>query len=97
MLRLIMVKSFRHKGLEAFYKTGSKAGIQPKHARDLEELLALLDAITCHMDINLPGLNLHKLSGNLQGFYSIKVNANWRLIFQFEGEDIILVDYIDYH
>ncbi len=92
-----MIKSFKHKGLEAFYRTGNKAGIQPKHASDLEDLLAMLDAATCSMDINLPGLSLHKLSGNLLGFYSIKVNANWRLIFKFENDDVILVNYSDYH
>lgn len=47
--------------------------------------------------LNLPGLDLHKLQGDLKRFYAIKVSANWRLIFAFEGKDAILLDYIDYH
>ena len=43
------------------------------------------------------GWNLHPLSGELQGHWSIKVNGNWRLTFTFEDEDVILVDYQDYH
>jgi len=47
--------------------------------------------------MNLPGLEFHALQGNLKGFYSVKVNANWRVIFAFEGKDAILIDYVDYH
>lgn len=48
-------------------------------------------------DMNTPGNQYHPLVGNLKGYYSVSVSGNWRVIFQFEGSDAILVDYIDYH
>ncbi len=92
-----MIKSFRHKGLEKFYTTGSKAGIQAKHASKLRRILGLLDAATKPDDVNLPGFRLHPLTGKEKGFYSVWVSGNWRVVFQFVGEDIELVDYLDYH
>lgn len=92
-----MIKTFRHKGLQAFFETGSKAGIQPHHASRLSRQLTRLDLAKQPADINVPGWNLHPLAGNLAGHYSIAVNGNWRMTFTFEGEDAILVDYQDYH
>ncbi|MCK9264865.1 MAG: type II toxin-antitoxin system RelE/ParE family toxin [Deltaproteobacteria bacterium] len=92
-----MIKSFRHKGLEKFYTSGNKAGIQAKHAPKLRRILGLLDAATIPDDVNLPGFRLHPLAGKQQGFYSVWVNGNWRVIFRFVGEDVELVDYLDYH
>ena len=92
-----MIKSFRHTGLEKFFKTGSKAGIQPAHAAKLSIQLYALDAAKSAADLNTPGWRLHSLKGNLEGHWSIRVNGNWRLTFKFEGEDAILVDYQDYH
>lgn len=92
-----MIKSWQHKGLELFYKTGSKAKIQASHASKLHDILQTLDAATKAEHMNLPGLAFHALSGDLKGFYSLKVSANWRIIFTFEGTDAILVDYRDYH
>jgi proteic killer suppression protein len=92
-----MIKGWRHKGLKKFYETGSKAGIQPRHAEILRMLLLQLASAIQATDMNTPGNYFHSLSGDLEGYYSIKVSGNWRLIFQFEGEDAILVDYVDYH
>ncbi len=92
-----MIRSFRHKGLEAFYRKGSKAGIQPHHANRLHAQLTALDSATCAEDMNFPAWRLHPLTGDLSGFWAITVNGNWRLIFQFHGEDAELVDYLDYH
>ncbi len=92
-----MIKSFRHKGLKKFYATGIKADIQAKHAAKLRRILGLLDAATNVEDINLPGFRLHPLTGKQKGFYSVWVNGNWRVIFCFAGEDVELVDYLDYH
>lgn len=92
-----MIKTWKHKGLHKFYKTGSKAGIQPKHAIRLKIILQLLNAILEPEDMDLPGMNFHSLSGNLKGFFSVTVNGNWRVIYKFDGQDIILVDYLDYH
>jgi proteic killer suppression protein len=92
-----MIQSFRHRGIEKFFLTGSKAGIQPKHAAVLEEQLTLLNVAKNPQQMNVPGYGLHALKGDLAGHYAVWVNKNWRLTFTFEGEDATLVDYQDYH
>ncbi len=92
-----MIKTFRHKGLEHFFKTGSKAGIQPKHSQRLRMQLFALDNSQSERDMNAPGWRLHPLRGNLEGHWAIHVSGNWRLTFAFEGTDAVLVDYQDYH
>lgn len=92
-----MIKTFRHKGLEAFFHKGSKAGIQPSHAGKLRILLTALDNAKRPEDMNARNWRLHALTGNLDEHYSVTVNGNWRLTFAFDGEDAILVDYQDYH
>lgn len=92
-----MIKSFAHKGLQAFFENGSKAGIQPHHASKLQRLLVRLDLSRGPEDMNVPGWRLHPLAGDLAGHYAVTVNGNWRLTFRFEGEDAVLVDYQDYH
>lgn len=92
-----MIKSFQHKGLQAFFETGSKAGIQPHHAARLSRQLIRLDMAKGPETMNLPGWKFHGLLGNLAGHYSITVNGNWRLTFTFEDGDAVLVDYQDYH
>ena len=89
-----MIKTFRHKGLQVFFETGSKAGIQPKHAAKLKRQLVRLDLSSTPSDMNVPGWKLHQLSNK---HWSIWVNGNWRITFAFDGEDIILIDYQDYH
>lgn len=92
-----MIKSFAHKGVEGFFLTGSKAGIQPAHAGKLGRQLAHLNHSGSARDMNVPGWRLHELSGNLAGHWAVWVNGNWRLTFRFEDGDVILVDYQDYH
>ena len=92
-----VIKSFRHKGIESFFRDGSKAGIQPKHAEKLRNQLFALDNAKRAEDMNAPGWRLHRLRGDLAGHWSVDVSGNWRLTFAFEGDDAILVDYQDYH
>lgn len=92
-----MIKSFRHKGIQQFFETGSKAGIQPHHATRLRLQLTRLDAATSPNDMNAAGWELHRLTGELADHWAITVNGNWRLTFSFEEQDAILVDYQDYH
>lgn len=91
------IKSFVHKGLEAFFLKGSKAGIQPHHAEKLSRQPAQLGRATTASDMNIPGWKLHALSGKLADHYSVWVNGNYRMTFRFEVTDAILVDYQDYH
>ncbi len=92
-----VIKSFRHKGLEQFYFTGSKSGIQSAHAQKLRIILTALDSAAQASDLNAPGWRLHQLKGERKGFFSLSVSGNWRLIFRFDAEDVELVDYLDYH
>lgn len=92
-----MIKNFRHKGLEAFFHSGSKAGIQPHHAGKLQILLTTLDNAKGPEDMNTARWRLHSLDGDLAGHWSVWVNGNWRMTFRFAGEDAELVDYQDYH
>jgi len=92
-----MIKSFRHKGLQAFFEKGTKAGIQAAHAPRLGAMLRRLNETTDVQGMNLPGWRLHPLKGDYKGHYSVTVNGNWRLIFTFENTDAVLVDYQDYH
>lgn len=92
-----MIRTIKHKGLSRFYHIGSLSGIQAHHAKRLQLILTRLDASVCPEDMNLPGLYLHKLNGQLKDFYSVTVQANWRIIFRFEGDNAYDVDYVDYH
>ena len=92
-----MIKSFKHKGLEKFFTTGSKAGIQAKHAEKLADRLAFLHAATCVEDMDKPGYRLHTLEGNLKGLWAVDVSVNWRIVFEFIDGDAYIVNYEDYH
>jgi toxin HigB-1 len=72
-----VIKSFLHKGLEVFFHTGSKAGIQPAHAKRLRLQLALLDTAARAEDMDLPGWRLHPLKGQLKDHWAVWVDQNW--------------------
>lgn len=90
-------KSFRHKGIEDFFRKGTKARIQASHAPRLGRQLLALDEAKEPEEMEVSGWDFHPLVGNLIGHYSVSVNKNWRLTFAFEGQDAVLVDYQDYH
>lgn len=92
-----MILSYRHKGLKRFAETGSKAGIQPKDGDRLRRLLTALNVANSPDDMNAPGNGLHALKGDLAGHWAVNVSGNWRLTFRFDGEDVVSVDYLDYH
>ncbi len=92
-----MIKSFKHKGLRACYETGSNKGINSEHAAKLARILDWLDASKSPADMDLPGYKLHVLTGKRQSQWAVWVSGNWRVTFEFEGEDAMNVDYFDYH
>ena len=94
---MFMIKSFVHRGLEQFFLTGSKAGIQPRHAVRLRLILAQLNQARTVDDMNIPTLRLHELKGNRKGTWSVTVQANWRVTFRFMAGNAEVVDYEDYH
>lgn len=92
-----MIIGFRHKGLENYFRTGSRRGIQAAHADKLGRILSLLNVAAVPGDMDIPGYRLHQLKGSLKGHWSVRVNGNWRVTFRFVGADVELVDYQDYH
>lgn len=92
-----MIKSFRHKGLRVLFETGSAAGVQPAHAKRLRMQLAALDTAYAVADMDLPGWRLHPLKGGMAGRWSITVNGNWRVTFEFRDGNAYVLDYEDYH
>ena len=92
-----MIKSFRHKGLRQFFETGSAAGIQASHARRLRLQLSALDTAHVIEDLDIPGFRLHPLKGALKNRWSISVNGNWRLTFEFKDGDACVLNYEDHH
>ena len=94
---LSVIRSFKHKGLERFFKTGRHSGIQAKHAARLRLLLGALEAAVGPQGMNLPAWKLHPLKGARKGFWAVKVDENWRLVFRFDGTHAVDVDYEDYH
>jgi len=92
-----MIKSFRHKGIQQFFETGSKAGINADHANKLARQLMLLNSAKAPLEMNVTGWKLHPLKGGLADHWAVTVSGNWRLTFTFDGEDAVLVDYQDYH
>ena len=92
-----MIRTFRHKGLKKFFETGSAAGIQPHHAKRLRMLLAALDTAQSIEDMDIAGFRLHPVKGKDRGRWSIWVNGNWRLTFEFLDGHAHVLDYEDYH
>ena len=92
-----MIQSFRHKGLRRYYETGTLAGIQPKHGNRLRILLVALDTAQTIGDMDVPGFRLHPLRGTEKGRWSVWVNGNWRMTFEFRDGQAYVLDYEDYH
>jgi toxin HigB-1 len=92
-----MIRSFKHRGLKRFYERDDHSGIRPDFADTIQEILTVLDEAATPRELDLPGYRLHPLKGDLKGFWSVTVRANWRIIFRFEGADAFDVELIDYH
>ncbi len=92
-----MIKSFRHRGLKRLFERGDRAQVRADMLDKIENILAVLDHANEPDKMNLPGFHLHPLTGDLRGFWSVTVRANWRVIWRFDGADAVDVDLIDYH
>ncbi len=91
-----MIRSIRHKGLKRLYEDDDPRGVMSEHSQKLRDILARVDAAVTAADMDLPGLRLHSLKGELKGFWAVTVRANWRVIFRFVDGDALDVDYVDY-
>lgn len=92
-----MIGSFKDRRLKRLYETGDRSKLTPEHVERIENILARLDAATSAEDMNLPGFRLHPLKGDLKGFWSVTVRANWRIVFRFENGAAFDVELTDYH
>lgn len=92
-----MIASFRHKGLKRLFEQDDPKGVSADHVRKIKQILALLDIAETPADLELATFRLHALKGELRGFWSITVRANWRIVFRLEKGEVSDVDLIDYH
>jgi len=92
-----MIVSFKHKGLKRLYRNGDKAGIRPDLLSRVEGILFAIDNAREITELKAPGFRLHPLTGDLKGYWSVWVRANWRIIFRFEAGEAYEVELIDYH
>lgn len=92
-----MVRSFRHRGFKRLYERDDSSLIRSDLRDCVEVMLVQLDVASSPHDMRLPRYRLHALKGNLKGYWSVTVKANWHIIFRFEGGDVYDVELIDYH
>ena len=92
-----MIRSIRHRGLKRLYERDDRSKLRPDLVDKIVLLLGRLDAAGSIDDMDVPGFGLHRLSGDLKGFWSVTVSRNWRIVFRFEEDDAFDVDFLDYH
>jgi proteic killer suppression protein len=92
-----MIASFRHKGLQAFYETGSTKGIRQDQARRIQNVLTLLDVAQGLDDLASPSLRLHELKGERKGTWAVSVNGPWRITFTHQNGTFSVLDLEQYH
>jgi len=92
-----MIVRFRHKGLEQLFTNGDTCGVSTQQVRKLRQILSFLNVSQEPADMNLPGFRLHPLKGERKGQWAVSVTGNWRIVFEFEGENVTNVDLVDYH
>jgi toxin HigB-1 len=66
-----MIRSFRHRGLQALYEGRTARRVSPQHVARLRDILAVLDRSRKPDDMNLPGFRLHPLKGQLKGHWAV--------------------------
>lgn len=94
---VFMIESLRHKGLRVFFEQDDASKLPSHHVEKIRRILYRLDEAITIEDMNVIGWALHPLMGNYKGFWSVKVNGNWRIIFRLEAGNAYDVDYLDYH
>ena len=92
-----MIKRFRHRALKRLFEDDDRRGLNADHVEKIRRILAQLKRSSQPEDMDLPGFKLHLLKGDLAGFWSVTVSANWRIVFRFESGDVTDINLIDYH
>jgi proteic killer suppression protein len=92
-----MIRSFSDGALKRLWEDGRSKGIDPKSMPKIKRILASLDAARHPDELNLPGYRFHALTGDRQGQYAVTIRANWRIVFEWDGEHAVRVRQEDYH
>jgi proteic killer suppression protein len=96
-----MIESFKDKLAQAIFdgdRTKDTKRIHRNLIKKTEKKLDLINAAIRLEDLKIPpGNKLEKLSGNYKGYYSIRVDGQWRLIFKWKNGFAHEVQFIDYH
>ena len=92
-----MIRTLRHRGLKRLYEHGDPSRVRADQAERIALALADLDAAVRPSDVDLPGYRLHPLKGALEGFWSVSISGNWRVVFRLEDGDMHELDLVDYH
>ena len=92
-----MIQRFGHRGLRRLYQNDDRRGVNSELVERTARVLARLDVATRPEQLNLPGFRLHRLEGDLAGYWSVAVRGDWRIIFHFDVGNITDVDLVEYH
>ena len=92
-----MISTFKHKGLEVFFTKGSYKGVPGQYGARMVRMLDRLDAAREAKDMDLPGFKFHALKGDIKGEFAVSVSGNWRITFEFDGQNAVNVNLEDYH
>ncbi|MCB1144095.1 MAG: type II toxin-antitoxin system RelE/ParE family toxin [Leptospiraceae bacterium] len=93
-----MILSFGDKETEKIFKQIFSKKIPPEIQRKALTKLILIDIAEKEEDLRSPPSNrLESLKGNFKGFYSIRINDQWRIVFKFDKGNCKEVSIIDYH
>lgn len=92
-----MIRGFRHKGLERWFTLGDARGIKPKQGPRIRRMLDMIDQAVSAAELDIPGMQLHALKGERNGWWAMSVSGNYRITFRFKGEDATEIDLEDYH
>ena len=88
---------FRSRNLRALHERGDRRRIAPRYVERIEYILAVMERASDVDDLLVPSFRLHQLRGDLAGMWSIRISANWRIIFRADGATLYDIDYVDYH
>ena len=92
-----MIKSFKDKQLEKFFDQ-ELSKIPNDIVRSLANKIEILNSASSLNDLKrLPGNRLEPLKGSRQGQYSIRINSQWRLCFEWRDDNVHEVELVDYH
>jgi proteic killer suppression protein len=92
-----MIKSFADTALKRLWEDGKAKGLDAKSLPKIKRLLSILNTICAPEEMDVPGYHFHALKGDRHGQYAVTIRANWRLVFEWDGEHVIRARQEDYH